>query len=66
MAAGVGLLVVLGIALWRYKWAVALAFLLLGFQIVEPAPVDLVLVIVIAVAFVTGSWPCARCPRGWW
>ncbi len=54
VAAGFGLLIVLGIALWRYKWAVSLAFLLLGFQIVDPAPVDLVLVIVIAVAFVTG------------
>jgi hypothetical protein len=54
LAAGVGLMVVLGIALWNYKWAVVLAFLLIGFQIVEPAPVDLVLVIVIAVGFVTG------------
>ncbi len=54
LAAGVGLMVVLGIALWKYKWAVVLAFVLIGFQIVEPAPVDLVLVIVIAVGFVTG------------
>jgi O-antigen ligase len=55
VGAGIGLMFVLGIALWRYKWAVSLAFLLLAFQIIEPAPVDLVLVIVIAVAFVTGK-----------
>jgi O-antigen ligase len=54
VGAGVGLMVVLGIALWRYKWAVSLAFLLLGYQIIDPAPVDLVLVVVIAVGFVTG------------
>ena len=62
VAGGVGLMIVLGITLWRYKWAVVLAFLLLGFQIVEPAPVDLVLVIVIAVGFVTGRIEMRQVP----
>jgi O-antigen ligase len=62
LAAGVGLMAVLGIALWRYKWVVSLAFVLLGFQIFDPAPVDLVLVIAIAVAFVTGKLDLRNVP----
>jgi O-antigen ligase len=54
LVGGAGLIAVLGVALWRYKWAVTLAFLLLGVQISDPAPIDFVLLVVIAVAFVTG------------
>ncbi len=53
-ALGVACLAVLALALWRYEAAVALGLLLLGFDRFEPAPVDGVLAIVIAVAFVTG------------
>ena len=44
----------LALALANYKWAVSLSFLLLGVQIIEPAPVDFAFVIVIGVALVTG------------
>lgn len=59
---GVGLLSALALALFRYKWAVVLAFLLLALQIFEPAPVDGVLLIVIAVAAVTGRLELRRVP----
>ena len=44
----------LALTLANYKWAVSLSFLLLGLQVVEPAPVDFAFVIVIGVAIVTG------------
>ena len=62
LIAGAGLMGVLALALWRYKWAVSLAFLLLGVQVIEPAPVDFVLVIVIAVGFVTGRMDLRAVP----
>ena len=61
-AAGLGLLVVAALAIWRYDAAVALGFLLLGFVRIEPAPVDGVLAIVMAVALVTGRFDLRSAP----
>jgi O-antigen ligase len=44
----------LALTLANYRWAVSLSFLLLGLQVIEPAPVDFAFVIVIGVAIVTG------------
>jgi O-antigen ligase len=63
VAGGVGLLFVLALAIWRYDAAVALAFLLLGIVRIEPAPVDGVLAIVMAVAVVTGRFDLRSAPR---
>ena len=52
--AGLGLLAVLALALARQEAAVALGFALLGVVLVEPAPADLVLFVVVAAALVTG------------
>ncbi len=54
IAAGCAAMGLLALALANYKWAVSLSFLLLGLQIIEPAPVDFAFVIVIGVALVTG------------
>jgi O-antigen ligase len=62
LAAGIGLLGTLVLALWRYDAAVALGFLLLGVVRIEPAPVDGVLAIVMAVAFVTGRFDLRSAP----
>jgi O-antigen ligase len=62
VAAGFGLLGVLATALWRYDAAVALGFLLLGIVRIEPAPVDGVLAIVMAVAVVTGRFDLRSAP----
>ena len=59
---GFGLLSVLALALWRYDAAVALGFLLLGMVRIEPAPVDGVLLIVMAVALVTGRFDLRSAP----
>jgi O-antigen ligase len=59
---GVGLLGTLALALARYDAAAALGFLLLGVVFVEPAPTDVVLGVVIAVAFVTGRFVLDRVP----
>jgi O-antigen ligase len=61
-AGGAGLLSVVALALWSYDAAVALAFLLLGFVRVEPAPVDGVLAIVMALALVTGRFDLRSAP----
>ena len=60
--AGLGLLGVTALAIWRYDAAVALGFLLLGFVRIEPAPVDGVLAIVMAVALVTGRFDLRSAP----
>jgi O-antigen ligase len=62
IAAGIGLLGVLALAIWRYDAAVALGFLLLGFVRIEPAPVDGVMAIVMAVALVTGRFDLRSAP----
>ena len=61
-AAGLGLMCVTALAIWRYDAAVALGFLLLGFVRIEPAPVDGVLAIVMAVALVTGRFDLRSAP----
>jgi O-antigen ligase len=53
IAAGVAAMLLLSLALANYNWSVALSFLLLGIQIIEPSPVDFAFVIVIGVALVT-------------
>ena len=54
IAGGFATMALLGLALANYTWAVSLCVLLLGVQIVEPAPVDFAFVIVIGVALATG------------
>jgi O-antigen ligase len=60
---GVGLVMVLALALARYHAAVALGLVLLGVQAVDPAPPDAILVVVMAVAFVTGRFRLRSAPR---
>lgn len=55
-AAGTAFLAVVALAVVRFDAAVLVAFSLLGIVVVEPAPVDLVLVVVIAVAVTTGRF----------
>jgi hypothetical protein len=59
---GVGLLGTLALALARYDAAVAVGFVLLAVVFVEPAPTDVVLAVVIAVAFATGRFAFNRVP----
>ena len=61
--AGWGLSLVLALALARYHAAVALGALLLGVQVVDPAPSDGVFVVVMAVAFATGRFRLRAVPR---
>ena len=62
VAGGVGLLSVVALALWHYDAAVALGFLLLGVVRIEPAPVDGVMAIVMAIALVTGRFDLRSAP----
>jgi O-antigen ligase len=62
LAAGLALSGVLALAVARYDAAVALGLVLLGFQMVEPAPPDFVFGVVIAVAAVTGRFEPTRVP----
>ena len=62
LAVGFGLLGTLALALGRYDAAVALGILLLAAVRFEPAPGDLVLFVVIAVALVTGRFDLRRVP----
>ena len=50
----------LALTLANYKWAVSLSFLLLGLQVIEPAPVDFA--VIIAVAIVTGRMDLRAAP----
>jgi O-antigen ligase len=63
VVAGVALIGLLVLTLWRYDMAVAIALVLLGLQRFEPAPVDGVLLVIIAVAAVTGRFSLQRTPR---
>lgn len=63
LAGGLALCGILALAVARLDAAVALGFALLGVVRVEPAPPDLVLMTVIAVAAVTGRFDLARVPR---
>jgi len=62
LAFGVGLLGTLALALARYDAAVGLGIFLLAAVRIEPAPADLILFVVIAVAFVTGRFYIRRVP----
>jgi hypothetical protein len=62
LAFGVGLLGTLALALARYNTAVALGIFLLAAVRIEPAPADLILFVVIAVALVTGRFDLRRVP----
>ena len=63
VAAGcVGIVFVLGLAIVRYDWAVALGILLMPVVRQEPAPVDAVLAIVMAVTVVTDRLELRRVP----
>ena len=60
----IGLTAVLALALARYDLAVGLGILLLGVVRIEPAPVDAVFAICIAVAAVTGRFRLEGVPLG--
>jgi O-antigen ligase len=62
IAAGVGLVAVVALALVNHQAAAALGFGLLGIVFFEPAPADLVFFVVIAVALVTGRFSIRRSP----
>jgi O-antigen ligase len=64
LAAGVALVVLLGLTLVRLETAVFLGALLFPVVFVEPAPPDAIFAIVIAVALVTGRMPLRRVPLG--
>ena len=64
VAAGLALLGLLAFTVARYDWAVSLGFLLFAVVRVEPAPVDAVFAVVIAVALVTGRFTLANTPLG--
>jgi O-antigen ligase len=55
-------LVVLALALARYEWAVGLGLTLLAVVKFEPAPTDLVFLIVIAISLATGRFRIDRVP----
>jgi O-antigen ligase len=63
MAGGVGLVAVLALALARFHGAVALAFVLLGVVVVDPAPADGVFCVVMAVAVTAGGFRMRTVPR---
>ena len=54
--------VVLVLALWQYDWAVGLGLVLLAVVKFEPAPTDLVFLIVIAISVATGRFRITRVP----
>lgn len=62
LAGGIALMSVLALALARYDAAVGLGFLLMAVVKIEPAPVDALFAIVIAVALVTGRFRLGRTP----
>lgn len=62
LAFGVGLLGTLALALARYDAAVGLGVFLLAAVRIEPAPADMILFVVIAVALVTGRFYIRRTP----
>jgi O-antigen ligase len=62
LAGGIALTGILALAITQYEIAVGLGFLLMSVVNVEPAPPDVVLSIVIAVALVTGRFVLGRVP----
>ena len=63
LAGGFGLVLVLALALARYDAAVALGGLLLGVQVVDPAPADGVFFVVMAVALATRRFRLSSVPQ---
>lgn len=63
-AGGIALLGMLALAVARYEWAVALAFLLFAVVRVEPAPSDAAFAVIICVALVTGRMKVTTTPLG--
>jgi hypothetical protein len=63
-AGGIALLGMLALAVARYEWAVALAFLLFAVVRVEPAPSDAAFAVIICVALVTGRMDLRTTPLG--
>jgi O-antigen ligase len=63
LVAGAALVGTLALALARYDAAVGLGVALLGVVFVDPAPADLVFVVVIAVAAVSGRFDLDRVPK---
>jgi hypothetical protein len=63
LAALVGVSATLGLATLRYDLVVVLAFLVLGVVFVEPAPVDGLVAVLIAVAIATGRMDLRAVPR---
>jgi hypothetical protein len=64
LAGGVALLGMLALAVLRYEWAVALAFLLSAVVLFEPAPTDAAFAVIICVALVTGRMDLRTTPLG--
>jgi O-antigen ligase len=62
VAAGVGLVAVLVLALTSIEAAATLGFALLGIILVEPAPTDLVFFVVVTVTLATGRFHIRRAP----
>jgi O-antigen ligase len=63
VAGGLGLIAVLALAIANLHAAVALGVGLMGIAVVEPAPADGALCVVIAVAFVTGRFRLNGAPK---
>jgi hypothetical protein len=63
MAGGASVLMLLALAVANLHAAVALGIGLLGVVLIDPAPADLVLCVVMAVALVTGRFRLAAAPR---
>jgi hypothetical protein len=64
VAAGLGLLGILALAVARFDAAIALGVLLLAVVRIEPAPPDLVFAVALTVAFVTARFSLRRVPLG--
>jgi O-antigen ligase len=64
VAGGIGLLGMLALAVLRFEWAIALAFLLFAVVRIEPAPSDAAFAVIIAVAIVTGRFHIRATPVG--
>lgn len=62
LAGGIAGIAILALALARYEMAAALGMLIFSVVFVQPAPTDAVLMIVIAVAVVTGRFTLRRTP----
>lgn len=63
LGGGIGALLVLALVLARIEVAVGLGILLLGVVRLEPAPTDVILGTVVAVALVTGRFSLGRVPQ---